>query len=90
MFENNLKNKNKKLIPIFCATDDNYMPFLEVAMRSLKDNASKDYRYIVHVLNSGLKEENKTLVSQLNDDNFTIDFFDVTSFVEPFKNSFKN
>ena len=90
MFENINRNKNKKLIPIFCATDDNYMPFLDVAMRSLKANASKNYRYIVHVLNSGLKEENKALVSTLNDDDFTIDFFDVTNFVEPFKNSFKN
>lgn len=89
MFENN-KTKTKKLIPIFCATDDNYMPFLDVAMRSLKANASKDYRYVVHVLNSGLSQSNKDLVNQLNDKDFTIDFFDVGEFVEPFKKSFKN
>ena len=33
----------KKEIPIFFATDNNYVPFLAVALTSLLDNASKDY-----------------------------------------------
>ena len=52
-----LVNKTKKdsVIPIFFATDDNYIPFLEVALRSLIENASVEYKYKVHVLNTGLK-----------------------------------
>lgn len=82
--------RNKNLIPIFCATDDNYMPYLEVALRSLKANASSQYSYIVHVLNSGLRSDLKEIVSRLNDDNFTIDFYNVSKFVEPYKACFKN
>ncbi|MBE5736346.1 MAG: glycosyltransferase family 8 protein [Clostridiales bacterium] len=82
--------RNKKLIPIFCATDDNYMPYLEVALRSLKANASNQYNYIVHVLNSGLRSDLKEIVSRLNDDNFTVDFYNVSKFVEPYKKYFKN
>ena len=85
-----LYRKPKKLIPIFFATDDNYMPFLEVSLRSLIDNASKEYRYIVHVLNSGLKQENIDLVKKLENDNFKIDFCDVTEAIQPIRNKLKN
>lgn len=91
----NLKNvklfkKNKKEIPIFFSTDDNYIPFLETAARSLKENASKKYKYIIHILNSGIKPENKAIVKKLEDEDFKIDFYDVTKFVEPVKNKFQN
>lgn len=85
-----LYKKPQKLIPIFFATDDNYMPFLDVSLRSLIKNASKDYKYIIHVLNSGLKPENMEMVKRLESDNFTIDFFDVTRFIEPIRNKLKN
>jgi len=93
--KNQIKNvklykKPQKLIPIFFATDDNYMPFLDVSLRSLIKNASKDYKYIIHVLNSGLKQENIDMVKKLENDNFTIDFFDVTKFIEPIRNKLKN
>ena len=79
-----------KIIPIFFSTDDNYIPFIDVSLRSLKVNASKKYKYIIHILNSGLRKENTEIIKQLEDDNFKIDFYDVTSFVEPVKNKFKN
>ena len=44
-------------IPIFFSTDNNYVPFLDVAIRSLIANASKDYKYHIVVLNTGLDEE---------------------------------
>ena len=34
---------NKKIIPIFFATDNHYVPFLAVSIKSLLDNASRDY-----------------------------------------------
>jgi len=85
-----LAKKNKKEIPIFFSTDDNYIPFVEIAIRSLKENASKKYNYIIHILNSGIKEENQVVVKRLEDANFKIDFFDVTEFIEPVKNKFRN
>ena len=44
-----LKNTHKTEIPIFFSTDDNYVPFLDVAIRSLKQNSSKDYFYKIVV-----------------------------------------
>lgn len=49
---------NSKIIPIFFATDDNYVPFLAVSIKSLLENASKDYFYNIHVLTDNLSKEN--------------------------------
>ena len=35
----------KKEIPVFFSTDDNYIPYLDVAISSLIANASEDFRY---------------------------------------------
>ena len=35
--------KSKIEIPIFFSTDDNYIPFLTVALHSIIENASKEY-----------------------------------------------
>lgn len=43
-------DKLLKTIPIFFATDDNYVPFAGVAIKSLLENASKDYFYNIHIL----------------------------------------
>ena len=48
---------SKKEIPIFFATDNNYVPFLAVALTSLLDNASKDYYYRIFVLTTSLRQE---------------------------------
>ena len=69
-----LKNTQKTEIPIFFSTDDNYVPFLDIALRSLKQNSSKEYSYKIVVLNTGLKSENIEKVKLLEDDNFKIEF----------------
>lgn len=52
-----MTNDERKIIPIFFATDDNYIPFLAVAIKSLLDNANKGYFYNIHILTDGLKDE---------------------------------
>ena len=44
----------EKIIPIVFATNDGYLPYLAVALRSVMDNTSKDFFYDVYVLHSGL------------------------------------
>lgn len=78
---NNFKNK-KPIIPIFFASDDNYVPFLAVSIKSLLDNASKDYNYKIHILCEGLSEESVTRLSRLSTDNSVIDFVDLSPYVE--------
>lgn len=85
--------RNKKQlpeIPIFFATDDNYIPFLDVALRSLIENASTEYHYIINVLNTGLNHAGVEKVKKLENDNFTINFCDVSNHVEPIKNKLRN
>ena len=52
-----MENNTKKVIPIFFATDNNYVPFLAVALTSLLDNASNDYFYKIYILTTSLKKE---------------------------------
>lgn len=77
-------------IPIFFSTDDNYIPYLDVAIASLIANASKDYEYRIIVLNTGLRRENVEMVKQNEAEGFKIDFIDISEELEGIKNSFKD
>lgn len=69
--------KDKKMIPIFFAVDDNYVPYLCVALRSLIDNSSKKYIYHVNVLIENLSDENKSLLQGMEVENVKIEFVNV-------------
>ena len=74
-----MKNtKARKTVPIFFAVDDNYAPYLTVALESLKDNASDKYFYDINILVEGLSERHKNIISGMQDDNIKITFCDVT------------
>lgn len=74
--------KAKKVVPVFFATDDNYIPFLTVALSSMKQNASKDYDYKVYILHSNLNEADGKKLQELCSDNFEIYFVDVSERVK--------
>ena len=61
-------------IPIFFATDDNYAPFLTVCLKSLLDNASKDYFYKIYVLTTNLSVQLQGRIKQVLTPNSTIEF----------------
>ena len=77
-------------IPIFFSTDDNYIPFLDVAISSLIDNASKEYKYRIIVLNTGLNQKNIAKVKRRESQWVAIDFIDISDEVEKIKNNLKN
>ena len=77
-------------IPIFFSTDDNYIPYLDVAINSLIANASKDYSYRIIVLNTGLSTDNIAKVKLNERDGFTIDFIDISENVKDIKSRFRN
>ena len=83
---NNMANKTLKEVPIFTATDDNYIPFLAVTLQSLKDNSSKNYKYIIKILNSGINAENIAKISKYNCENIDIEFVDVRNSLEELGN----
>ena len=50
---------NQNEIPVFFASDDNYIPCLAVAIHSLEKNASKENNYRLIILHSGKKDKKK-------------------------------
>ena len=82
--------QNKKEIPIFFASDDNYLPFLDVTLVSLIENASKDYFYSIHVLNVGLNEASKRKIKRLENENFSISFVNASRYMGDLQKKFKN
>ena len=77
-------------IPIFFSTDDNYIPYLDVAVSSLIANAAKDRRYRIIVLNTGLQPGNMSKVKANERPGFTIDFVDISEQVSQIRSYFKD
>lgn len=64
----------KPIIPIFFTIDEGYAPWLSVALLSLKENASPDYQYEVHVIYDQVQEATRARFASLNSENFKITF----------------
>ena len=77
-------------IPIFFSSDDNYIPFLAVAITSLVNNASKEYKYDITVLNTGVSYENKERIKKLQEENVNIKFVDVKHKIEKIANKLES
>ncbi len=69
---------NKTEIPLFFATDDNYLPYMAVALRSIIDNASDKYNYKIFVLIDELGDENRKVICDMCRDNFSAEFISVS------------
>ncbi len=67
----------KPIVPIFFAVDDNYAPYLAVAMRSLIDNASPDYQYNIYILIDKLSSESRANLCAMAKDNVRVETVDV-------------
>lgn len=65
---------SKKIVPIFFATDDNYAPYMAVSIRSLLENADKNYLYKIYILISSLSEENQSSIKSLKTEFSEISF----------------
>ena len=69
----------KKQIPIVFSADDNYCPFLSVALRSILDNASENNFYKIFVLNTGITKINASKLQEFNCENMSVSFVNVAS-----------
>jgi len=81
-------NKKYKEIPIFFASDNNYAPYLVVALKSLLANASKDYFYKIHVLTSNMSDDNKLVLLRELTYNSSIEFINLSKETEAIKDKF--
>ncbi len=74
--------EKRKQIPIFFAIDDNYTPFLAVALQSLVESSSKENYYEIKVLYMNISEENKKSISKYEKENISIEFVDINSSIK--------
>ena len=73
---------DKPIIPIFYACDDNFVKYTIVSMHSMIQNASKDHRYHVYILHTGISAPMMEKVLALKNDWFEISFENVTEYLE--------
>lgn len=74
-----------KTIPIFFASNDKYVPYLDVAILSIIKNASPENNYEITILKTDISDENQTKLLRHNKENVTIKFYDVKNILEPIK-----
>ena len=67
-----------KEIPLFFATDNNYLPFLSITLQSIKENSSREYDYKVYVLHSGVRSDYQEKIERFSEKWFEVSFVDVT------------
>ena len=77
--------KNKNVIPIFFAVDNGYIPFLAVAIQSLSDHASNKNFYLIKILYTDITEENQEKIKKYEKENISIEFVDLTYYIEKVK-----
>ncbi|MBQ9743823.1 MAG: glycosyltransferase family 8 protein [Clostridia bacterium] len=65
-------------VPIFFSCDDNYIPFLGVAIKSLIENTSMDNEYFIFVLHSKMSIRNMKIITAMEKENVSICFIDVS------------
>jgi len=76
-----------QIIPIFFASDDNYIPFLIVTLESIVSNAKSNSEYHFYILNNGLKQESIDKVMEYNYNNFKVEFINVAEKMEQVGNA---
>ena len=73
---------SSKILHIFYACDDNFIKFTAVSIRSLMENASRGYRYHIHILHTNISEANQRKVIEMQEPLFYITFHSVSSYLE--------
>ena len=74
--------KIKKTIPVFFAADKNYLPYLSVAITSLKAHSNPEFLYKIHVLYTGELGERANEISALAVENVSISFDDISNVID--------
>lgn len=69
-------------IAVCLSADDNYAPYLLVAVSSIKANRREGDQYEIYVLDGGVTDVHKRRLSSLCDENFYIRFIDISPYLE--------
>jgi len=75
----------KKHVHIFMASDDNYVPYLMVTVKSISLHSRPDYIYDITVLTEGLEQQNVRKLRHLELENVNIIIVNMEKIVEPLR-----
>ena len=75
----------KNNIPVVFATDDNFVPYIGVAIKSLIENASEENNYDVVILYADIDEYNIKRLKTLEQENVSVRFYHMTDLMEEYK-----
>ena len=73
---------DKQIIPIVFASNENYAPYMSVAIRSIIEHKSPDKEYRVYVLHSGLRRETLALLQEMAVEGLCVQAVDMTERVK--------
>ena len=76
---------DKNNIPVVFATDNNFVPYLGVTIKSLVENSSEENNYDIVILFSNVDEYNRKRLKSLEEKNVSIRFYDMTDLMEEYK-----
>ncbi|MBO4547289.1 MAG: glycosyltransferase family 8 protein [Treponema sp.] len=82
------KKVYKGEIPVFFAVDYKYAPMLGVTLKSMLQNASKDYFYKIYVLTTTLSDDLQQKVAATVDGNASIEFISLKEKMDAYSNMF--
>ena len=74
--------QTKQTVPVFYAADEKYMPYLAVALASLKEVKSDKYHYAIHVLYTGDLNGYSKKIKKMEEENLSVEFVDVTADID--------
>ena len=80
-------NRQLKKIPIIVSSSNEFSIFIPVLLNSLKTNSNPDYHYEIYVLDSGIDQSSKTVITAYVETliNFSIQYTDVSYYIEKYK-----
>ena len=76
---------SNNIIPIFYSCDDAFVKYTIVSLSSIIKNASTEHNYRVFILNTNICEENKRHLLALQNQQFQIEFVDVSKELKSIK-----
>lgn len=71
------ENEKTGVIPLFFSVDDKYIPYLAVAIRSIICNLADSAECNIHLLTTGVSEENRRMILAMSTPRVNISFCDV-------------
>ena len=78
--------KDNKVIPIFFASDKNYIPCLTVAIKSMVNKINDKDEYKVYILTNDVTENDIVEIRSYERNNFKVEIVDVNPKIESIKN----